>query len=133
MLQSNYIFLSLPLSLRVYLEGSVHASAGNIVGSLSEPDSGSLGRVLTQRLKEKEFKELYNSDRICYYLKDVPLFAEIDPDVRAGHGEVGAAGVEAEVLHLVALVQLQGSEVLQLPQIPELHTAVISRSCQVIT
>ena len=57
MLQSNYILHSLPLSLRIYLEGSVHASAGNIVGSLAKPDPGSLGRVLAQRLKEKEVKD----------------------------------------------------------------------------
>ena len=67
------------------------------------------------------------------YLEHVPLLAEIDPDVRPGHGQVGAAGVKAEVLHLVALVQLQCSEVLQLSQIPELHTAVISSSGQVVT
>ena len=67
------------------------------------------------------------------YLEHVPLLAEIDPDVRTGHGQVGAAGVKAEVLHLVALVQLQCSEVLQLSQIPELHTAVISSSGQVVT
>ena len=62
------------------------------------------------------------------YLEDVPLLAEIHPDIRPGHGQVGAAGVKAEVLHLVALVQLQCSEVLQFSQIPELHTAVISSS-----
>ena len=67
------------------------------------------------------------------YLEDVPLLAEIHPDVGPGHGQVGAAGVKAEVLHLVTLVQLQSSEVLQLPQIPKLHAAVIGGSCQVVT
>ena len=57
MLQSNYIIPSLPRSLCVYLEGSVHASAGNIVGSLTKPDPSSLGCVLAQRLKEKEMKD----------------------------------------------------------------------------
>ena len=68
-----------------------------------------------------------------FYLEHVPLLAEIDPDVRTSHCQVGAAGVKAEVLHLISLVQLQSSEVLQLSQIPELHAAVIGGSCQVVT
>ena len=35
--------------------------------------------------------------------------------------------------YLIALIQLEGFEVLQFPQIPEFHTVVISSSGQVVT
>ena len=49
---SVHVLLS---SLRVDLEGSVHAGAGHIVGPLPEPHAGGLGCVLAQRLKVKMF------------------------------------------------------------------------------
>ena len=66
------------------------------------------------------------------YLEFIPLLAEIDPDIRAGHRQVRAAAVEAEVLHLVAVLQLQRLEILQFPQIPELDAGVVRGGGQVV-
>ena len=67
------------------------------------------------------------------HLELCPLFAEINPDIGPRHGEVGAARVETEVADLVALIQLQRLEVLQLAQIPKLDTAVVRSRGQVVT
>ena len=91
------------------------------------------------------------------HLELVPLFAKIDSDIRASNGQVGAAAVEAKIphlrthenfgqkrvwtqvvrllnwRHLIALVHLEGLEVLQFSQIPELHAIVISRRGKVVT
>lgn len=62
-----------------------------------------------------------------------PLLAQIDTNVRASHGQVGSALVEAEIPDLVSLVQLDRLKVLQLPQIPKFDASVVSGSRQVVT
>ena len=142
-LNCNAIFpLSLLALLRVYLEGPVHARAANVVGPLPEPHPGGHSRVLTQHLNYKIESRGYTRYLLwCFvsdqaskkYLEHVPLFAQVDPDIGSRHGEVGAARVEAEVAHLVALVQGQRLEVLQLPQIPQLDAAIVSSSGQIVS
>ena len=62
-----------------------------------------------------------------------PLFAEVDADVGAGDRQVGSRVVEAQVLDLVAVVQLDRLEVLQLAQIPQLDARVLrARRRQVV-
>ena len=57
-----------------------------------------------------------------HHLQCLPLFAEVNPHVLPGHCQVGTAGVEAEILHFIAVIQLQRLEILQFPQVPELDT-----------
>ena len=83
--------------------------------------------------EKKYFKAIF----LSAYLENLevsPLLAKIDADVRASYGQVSSGMVEAQVFDLVVLVQLDGLEVLQLAQIPELNTRVLS-SCrgQIVT
>ena len=55
------------------------------------------------------------------------------PDISAGHGEVGTAVVEAQVLDLVTILERDRLEVLQLTEIPKLHDRVVGRRRQVVT
>ena len=81
---------------------------------LSKPNSGGHGRVVVKDLKLG------------------PLLAQVHSDVGARHGEVGTALIEAEALDFVALVQLNGLEVLQFSQIPQLYACVIGGGGQVV-
>ena len=65
-------------------------------------------------------------------LERLPLLAQIDADVRAGHSQIRAALVEAQVLHLVAFVQLDRLEILQLAQIPQLDARIFGGRGQVV-
>ena len=78
----------------VEFQRAVHASGRDIVCVLPEPDAGGHGGVVLEDLQLG------------------PLLAEVHTDVGSGHGEVGSALVEAEVLDLVPLVELDGLEVL---------------------
>ena len=100
---------------RVNLESSVHTGTGQIRGVLAKSDPSSDGGVLTN------------------HLQSLPLLAKVDPDVLPGHSQVGAAGVEAEILHFVAVIQLERLEILQFPEIPEFDTGVLPSSCQIVT
>lgn len=55
------------------------------------------------------------------------------PDICAGYCQVSSAAVEAEVLDLVALVELESLEVSQFSQVPEFDAGVVGRRRQVIT
>ena len=55
------------------------------------------------------------------------------PDIRAGNSQVGTRPVEGEVRHLVALIQLEGLEVAELPEIPEPHCGIFGGSGEVVT
>ena len=101
--------------LGIDLQSPVHAGAGQVGGVLPEPHARGDGGVLGDDLES------------------VPLLAEVDPHVGPGHSQVGAAGVEAEVLDLVSLVERQSLEVTKFPEIPELDTTVLRSSGQIVT
>merc|ERR1719192_952014 len=103
------------LGAAIDLEGPVEAGGDQELGIPSKSHSCGESSVLTQNL---EF---------------VPLLAKVDAYIGSSDRQVSTAAVEAEVPHLVALIQLEGLEVLQFPQIPEFHTVVISSSGQVVT
>ena len=100
---------------RVNLESSVHTGAGQVGGILSEPHPGSNGGVLAR------------------HLQGLPLLAEVNPHVLPGHCKVGTAGVEAEILHFITVVQLERLEILQFPQVPEFNAGVLPSSGQIVT
>merc|ERR1711892_144271 len=62
-----------------------------------------------------------------------PLFTQINFDVTPGHPQVSSRAVEGQILDFVSVLKLESLEVLQLPQVPQLHTGGVSRGCQVVT
>ena len=103
------------ISFGVNLESPVHAGTGQVCGILSKPDPSGDGGVLP------------------HHLQSLPLLAKVDPHVLPGHGQVGTAGVEAEILHFITVVQLERLEVLQFPEIPELDAGVLPSGGQIVT
>ena len=77
-----FFFRSSERLLGIYLECSVHASAGQVLGVLSESDPGGDGGVLAD------------------HLESLPLLAEVHTHVRPRHRQERAARVEAKILHL---------------------------------
>ena len=81
----------------------------------AKPHSSRHGRVIIEDLQ------------LC------PLLAKVHANIGASDGQVRSTLVKAEVADLVSLVQLNGFEVLEFPQIPKLDTRIIGRSGQVVT
>lgn len=59
--------------------------------------------------------------------------SSILPDIRSSYSQIRAALVEANVLDLVGLLQLQRLEILQLAQIPKLDARILRCCCQVVS
>ena len=92
----------------VQLKRTIHASGSNVRGIASEPYTGRHCGVVVEDF------EVW------------PLLAEVDANICSGNCQVGAALVEAEVLDFIALVQLDGLEILQFSQIPKSNAGVVS-------
>ena len=82
------------------LETSVHGSGSEEGGVFAELGRGGHGRVVVEGAEA------------------FPLLDEIHADVAAGHREVSTGLVKGQILDFVGVVQIDGLEVLQLPQIP---------------
>merc|ERR1712096_277491 len=107
--------LFLLLLRSINLECPIHAGAGQVLGVFTKPHSGS------------------HSSVVVHYLQLIPLFTEIDSDIRSSNSKVGTAGVEAEVPHFISILKPECLEILQLPQIPQLDTGIIGSCCQIVT
>lgn len=55
------------------------------------------------------------------------------PNICAGDGQVITALIEAKILNLIAIVQLDCLEVFQFTQIPQFHARIIGSGSQIVT
>ena len=101
-------------SKRVELDRLVERAGDERLGQIAKAHAGGARRVLGERVH------------------GVPLLGVIDAHVRAGTGQVAAAEVERHVAYLVLGVELDGLEVLELAQVPQLDARVLATRGQVV-
>ena len=70
---------------------------------------------------------------LARHLQGLPLLAEVNPHVLPSYCEIGPAGVEAEILHFISVIQLERLEILQFPQIPKFDAGVLPSSGKIVT
>ena len=93
--QWHYIYLQ-----SVEFQSSVHTCACNVSGIATEADTSCSSSVIIK------------------YLELGPLFAKVDADIGSRNGQICATLVKGHVAYFVAIIQLDGLEVLQFAQVP---------------